>query len=963
MASDTLAMTSTRHSLQAREGHCAMRGSCGKKTFFGLELPCPNDDLASEDNIDRDLLVSLCGPEYAEGPTCCAKTQIENLGENLARAEGLVSACPACRNNFREFWCTFTCSPNQATFLNVTSTQETTSGETAVQSVDFHVSKEFGEGFYNSCKSVQMGATNAYAMDLIGGGAKNYSNFFKFMGDEKDMGSPFQIDFPLLPPSEMTPLARQARNCYDDDLGSRCTCIDCPDICPSLPPVAAPGTEPTCHVGLFSCLTFVLVLVYSLALASFLAGYITQLTLRKRRERSYERVALSTDGASESHMSPRIHTRGLVGASSLAQHYDGAESTGTQSETRNLGRGASLLDPIDTVQPRQYRLNTALRRVFYKLGLICATSPWLTFAVVFAVVGLLNLGWKWFSVETDPVRLWVSPDSESKLQKDYFDEHFGPFYRPEQIFVTSLVPSAGTTDAEPHILSWNSLKYWMDVEETIRGLQSSPHGYTLEDVCFKPQGPDGYCVVQSVGAWFGNDLGDWDSETWQDQLLHCATSPGSVECLPDFQQPLGPEYVLGGIPREADGSMRILDSKALVINIVVSDSLDKDIQARALEWETTLKDYLLQLSAKIGYEAGLSISWSTGVSLEEEINKSTNMDIKIVVLSYIAMFFYVALTLGNGSTVGNEEEGIVSSLSRWARNFPKHFKSGGLLSSDLSIDSRSNPTWFPRLPRKLFVGSKFALGLFGIALVILSVSSSVGLFSMMGVKVTLIIAEVIPFLVLAVGVDNVFILVHELDRQNLLHGPNASAAPNFGFTTPMSPTRSRSQFDPSQSNEDSVDAASMPLYLSPEERVARTLAKMGPSILLSSVTEVVAFALGALVPMPAVRNFALYAAGSVLLNAVLQVTVLVSALVLDLRRIEASRVDCFPCVRLPSRIALLDPPPSGSGLGTIAKFIRRHYAPFLLKPQVKAGVLFFFTGLLAANIISIQHIKLGLGEF
>ena len=70
------------------------------------------------------------------------------------------------------------------------------------------------------------------------------------------------------------------------------------------------------------------------------------------------------------------------------------------------------------------------------------------------------------------------------------------------------------------------------------------------------------------------------------------------------------------------------------------------------------------------------------------------------------------------------------------------------------------------------------------------------------------------------------------------------------------------------------------------------MAKMGPSILLSTVTETVAFALGALVPMPAVRNFALYAAGSVFLNALLQVTVFVSALVVDLKRVEVSSSDC-----------------------------------------------------------------------
>jgi len=66
------------------------------------------------------------------------------------------------------------------------------------------------------------------------------------------------------------------------------------------------------------------------------------------------------------------------------------------------------------------------------------------------------------------------------------------------------------------------------------------------------------------------------------------------------------------------------------------------------------------------------------------------------------------------------------------------------------------------------------------------------------------------------------------------------------------------------------------------------VAKMGPSILLSTVTETAAFALGALVPMPAVRNFALYAAGSVFFNAILQVTVFVSALSMDLKRAEVS---------------------------------------------------------------------------
>jgi Niemann-Pick C1 protein len=729
-------------------------------------------------------------------------------------------------------------------------------------------------------------------MDLIGGGAKTYSEFLKFLGDEKDMGSPFQINYPSTPPLDFTALDPTPRNCADNDLESRCTCIDCPTVCTALPYEPPQIDGPTCQVGIISCFSFILILAYSISVMAFIFGYILQATIRKQREKRYERMALSVDTASI--LSPRSHTRGLVGAVSLPQG-DANDSLGAQStESRRLGRGASLLDPLEASQPRQYRLNPILRRFFYRLGLAAASSPFLTFSLVFMVMGLLNLGWQRFDIETDPVRLWVAPDSESILQKEYFDEHFGPFYRPQQIFVTALSDPI-TIDPDTHtdmrvssqdpVLSYDHLQYWMDVESDIRALRSFPNGYSLADVCFKPAGPRGACVVQSVGAWFGNDLSDYDEESWKVRLVQCANSP--VDCLPDFQQPLGPEYVLGGVP-DAPGRDSYLDAKALVVTYVVSNSLDEVELAKAIEWEQALRAYLVDLSERIPSEAGMNIAFSTGVSLEEEISRSTNTDVRIVVLSYLAMFFYVSFALGNGS-VGREEEGVLASLSQWAHNFPKLFQRSSITSSSISVDSRATPTILPRLPRHLFVGSKFTLGLVGIGLVILSVSSSVGFFSLAGVKTTLIIAEVIPFLVLAVGVDNVFILVHELDRQNLLHGPNASAI----ASGVRSPTPRRSPFE---SHDDSVDTASVPLFLSAEERVARTLAKMGPSILLSSVTETVAFGLGALVPMPAVRNFALYAAGSVLLNALLQVTVFVSALTIDLKRTEVGNhchKECF----------------------------------------------------------------------
>ena len=56
------------------------------------------------------------------------------------------------------------------------------------------------------------------------------------------------------------------------------------------------------------------------------------------------------------------------------------------------------------------------------------------------------------------------------------------------------------------------------------------------------------------------------------------------------------------------------------------------------------------------------------------------------------------------------------------------------------------------------VGSGFALAIVGIFIVLGSVISSMGIISYLGIGFTMISAEVIPFLVVAIGVDNMFII-------------------------------------------------------------------------------------------------------------------------------------------------------------------------------------------------------------
>jgi Niemann-Pick C1 protein len=53
------------------------------------------------------------------------------------------------------------------------------------------------------------------------------------------------------------------------------------------------------------------------------------------------------------------------------------------------------------------------------------------------VIGL-GYGALFLKIIVDPVELWANPNSRSRIEKDYFDTRFGPFYRTSQIFIKPI---------------------------------------------------------------------------------------------------------------------------------------------------------------------------------------------------------------------------------------------------------------------------------------------------------------------------------------------------------------------------------------------------------------------------------------------------------------------------------------------------------------------------------------------
>ncbi|KAK4101592.1 multidrug efflux transporter AcrB transmembrane domain-containing protein [Parathielavia hyrcaniae] len=824
-------------------GRCAIRGHCGSKSFFGSQLPCVDNGPAEEPDADlRRQLTELCGPKWDSGPVCCNVEQVDALKSNLKTANQIIATCPACKDNFFNMFCTFTCSPDQSLFINVTKTMEK-NGKTLVTELDQLISEQYGSGFYNSCKDVKFGPTNSRAMDLIGGGAKNYTELLRFLGRERFGGSPFQINFPQsYAEPGMKPLPMKPKKCNDEDANFRCACIDCPAVCPELPDVEEAGS---CHVGALPCLSFASILTYSLLLFMCVATVAGHFAWSRHSQRRSERLRLLTDAAPSDD-----------------------EDEGDLTEN-----GAMFDRPQST-----YIVNTWCDAAFSRLGHMAARFSALTIVGSTLVVLLLSAGWFRFEIEKEPARLWVSPTSPAAQEKTFFDDNFGPFYRTEKIFLVNDLNSS----APAPVLSYDTLLWWIDVESSVQKLKGPKYGSTLQDLCLKPTG-DG-CVIQSVSAYFQGDPEMVDRRGWKDRLRECTDSP--VACRPEYGQPLEPNMILGGYSKSGDPAEATAMTVTWVLNNYPEGSPEAD---RAMDWEEAMKDRLLTLQDE-ARERNLRLSFSTEISLEQELNKSTNTDAKIIVISYIIMFLYASLALG---------------------------------STTLSFRD------LMRNPAISLVESKFTLGVAGIVIVLMSITASIGLFSWLGLKATLIIVDVIPFIVLAVGVDNIFLIVHEFERVNISHPDDVV-----------------------------------------EVRISRALGRMGPSILFSAITETLCFALGAFVGMPAVRNFAIYAAGAVFINAILQVTMFVSVLTLNQIRVEDSRADCFPCVQVKSARIHLNGNGGSNGArfydapveSMLQQFIRKTYAPRLLGKKTKAVVVAIFLGIFAAGLALLPEVELGLDQ-
>ena len=160
---------------------------------------------------------------------------------------------------------------------------------------------------------------------------------------------------------------------------------------------------------------------------------------------------------------------------------------------------------------------------------------------------------------------------------------------------------------------------------------------------------------------------------------------------------------------------------------------------------------------------------------------------------------------------------------------------------------------------------------------------------------------------------------------------------------------------------------STPLDETIPDRLGATLSEVGSGVVVAGLSEAVAFLLGSFTRMPAVQAFAFYAALAILFDFVFHLTAFVALLALDARRTAARRIDCLPCVKLPERdvtetTSLLPSQRNMRRETGAVRWVVERVAPFILHPVVKITLVAAFVLAALCSVHLATHLEIGLDQ-
>uniref|UniRef100_A0A4X2M296 Patched domain-containing protein 3 n=1 Tax=Vombatus ursinus TaxID=29139 RepID=A0A4X2M296_VOMUR len=219
--------------------------------------------------------------------------------------------------------------------------------------------------------------------------------------------------------------------------------------------------------------------------------------------------------------------------------------------------------------------------------------------------------------------------------------------------------------------------------------------------------------------------------------------------------------------------------------------------------------------------------------------------------------------------------------------------------------------------------SKMWVAAFGVISAGLAVVSSFGLLLYCGVPFVVTVANA-PFLILGVGVDDMFIMVSAWQRTKLIHNI--------------------------------------------EERLADTYAEAAVSITITTLTDVLAFYIGIMTSFKSVQAFCIYTGTTLLFCFLYNITYFGAFLALNGKVedylnqfvFQQEQGRCSTAKKLLCRKGLYISPDGKEEIHAMNTFFRKYYGPLLTNIWSKLFVLLLYAGYLAASIYGCFQIQEGI---
>ncbi|NIG60528.1 niemann-Pick C1 protein isoform X1 [Pontoporia blainvillei] len=268
---------------------------------------------------------------------------------------------------------------------------------------------------YNACRDVEAPSSNEKALGLLCGKeaeACNATNWIEYMFNKDNGQAPFTITpiFSDLPAHEVEPMNNATKGCDEsvDEVMGPCSCQDCSIVCgPKPQPPALP--VPWRILGL-DAMYVIMWSTYMAFLLVFFGAFFAVWCYRKRY---------------------------------FVSEYTPIDGNIAFSVNASDKGGPSCCDSLGAA------FEARLQWLFAQWGSFCVRHPGCIVFFSVAFIAACSSGLVFVQVTTDPVDLWSAPGSQARREKEYFDTHFGPFFRTEQLIIQAPLTQPHTFQPYP----------------------------------------------------------------------------------------------------------------------------------------------------------------------------------------------------------------------------------------------------------------------------------------------------------------------------------------------------------------------------------------------------------------------------------------------------------------------------------------------------------------------------------